>query len=120
MAIVGRRPLAGTKLTERYLRDRGMATMDLSIPPELEELKSLVRMFVSRELAPLEQGVDEQDHIDPVKMHELRQRAVEIGIYGYNLPTDVGGGGVSALGDVLISEEMGRTSVALSEAIGRL
>jgi acyl-CoA dehydrogenase len=97
-----------------------MATMDLSIPPELEELKSLVRMFVSRELAPLEQGVDEQDHIDPVKMHELRQRAVEIGIYGYNLPTDVGGGGVSALGDVLISEEMGRTSVALSEAIGRL
>jgi acyl-CoA dehydrogenase len=94
--------------------------MDFSIPPELGQLKDLVRTFVSRELAPLEQIVDEQDHVDAGQMHQLRQRAVELGIYGYNLPSEIGGGGVSALGDVLISEEMGRTSVALAEAIGRL
>jgi acyl-CoA dehydrogenase len=94
--------------------------MDFSIPPELGQLKDLVRTFVSRELAPLEQIVDEQDHVDPGQMHQLRQRAVDLGIYGFNLPSEIGGGGLSALGDVLISEEMGRTSVALAEAIGRL
>jgi acyl-CoA dehydrogenase len=94
--------------------------MDLSIPPELGQLKDLVRTFVTRELAPLEQGVDEADHIDPDVMRGLRRRAVELGIYGFNLPADVGGGGLSALGDVLVSEEMGRTSVAMAEAIGRL
>jgi acyl-CoA dehydrogenase len=94
--------------------------MDFSIPPELGQLKDLVRTFVSRELAPLEQIVDEQDHVDAGQMYQLRQRAVELGIYGYNLPSEIGGGGLSALGDVLISEEMGRTSVALAEAIGRL
>jgi acyl-CoA dehydrogenase len=94
--------------------------MDLSIPPELGQLKDLVREFVSRELAPLEQSVDALDHIEPDTMRKLRQRAVEVGIYGYNLPTEIGGGGISVLGDVLISEEMGRTSVALAEALGRL
>ena len=94
--------------------------MDLSIPPELGQLKDLVRTFVTRELAPLEQSVDEADHIDPDVMRGLRRRAVELGIYGFNLPADVGGGGLTALGDVLVSEEMGRTSVALAEAIGRL
>jgi acyl-CoA dehydrogenase len=94
--------------------------MDLSIPPELRQLKDLVRLFVTRELAPLEQIVDEQDHIDADTMVKLRQRAVELGVYGFNLPADIGGGGMSALGDVLVSEEMGRTSVALAEAIGRL
>jgi acyl-CoA dehydrogenase len=94
--------------------------MDFSIPPELEQMKEVVRKFVARELAPLEQSVDALDHIEPDKMRELRQKAVKIGIYGYNLPVEIGGGGLSALGDVLISEEMGRTSVALAEAIGRL
>ena len=94
--------------------------MDLSIPPELGQLKDLVREFVSRELAPLEQSVDALDHIEPDTMRKLRRRAVEVGIYGYNLPAEIGGGGISILGDVLISEEMGRTSVALAEALGRL
>ena len=79
--------------------------MDFSIPPELEQMKEVVRKFVARELAPLEQSVDALDHIEPDKMRELRQKAVKIGIYGYNLPVEIGGGGLSALGDVLISED---------------
>src|SRR3984885_13889231 len=94
--------------------------MDLSIPPELRQLKDLVRLFVTRELAPLEQIVDEQDHIDADTMVKLRQRAVELGVYGFNLPADIGGGGMSALGDVLVSGEMGRASGGVAEAIGRL
>ena len=94
--------------------------MDLSIPPELLQVQETVRKFVSRELAPLEQQVDEADHIDEGIMRRLRARSVELGVYGFNLPAELGGGGVGPLGEVLISMEMGRTSVALAEAVGRL
>jgi acyl-CoA dehydrogenase len=94
--------------------------MDLSIPDELRQMQDVVRTFIRRELAPLEQQVDSDDNIADETMRRLRRRAVEAGIYGYNLPAEVGGAGVSPLGDVLISEEMGRTSVALAEAVGRL
>jgi acyl-CoA dehydrogenase len=94
--------------------------MDLSVPAELLEMQQVVRTFIQRELAPLEQQVDEADYIDDETMRALRQRAVKIGVYGYNLPESVGGGGLPPLGDVLISQEMGRTSIPLGEAIGRL
>ena len=94
--------------------------MDLAIPGEFLEMQKVVHAFIQRDLAPLEQQVDEADYIEDSVMAALRQRAVEIGVYGYNLPAAVGGGGVSAVGDMLISLEMGRTSVALAEAIGRL
>jgi acyl-CoA dehydrogenase len=86
--------------------------MNLEIPDELLEIKALVRSFVTKELAPLEQVVDEEDHIDEQTTARLRQQSVELGLYGYNLP--------AALGDVLISEEMGRTSIPLADTIGRL
>lgn len=94
--------------------------MNLEIPSEFEQMREVVRKFVTRELRPHEQRVDVEDHVDPDLMAALRRRAVELGIYGFNLPASVGGGGVSPLGDALISEEMGRVSVALAEAIGRV
>ncbi len=94
--------------------------MDFSIPPELLEIKDVVRKFITRELAPLEQQVDLDDDIDPKKMYELRKLAVKIGFYGFNIPTELGGGGVGPLGEVLIGEEMGRTSIPLAEVLGRV
>jgi acyl-CoA dehydrogenase len=94
--------------------------MNFEIPDELLEIKALVRSFVTKELAPLEQVVDEDDHIDEETTARLRRQSVELGLYGYNLPAELGGGGISALGDVLISEEMGRTSIPLADTIGRL
>jgi alkylation response protein AidB-like acyl-CoA dehydrogenase len=94
--------------------------MDLSIPLELRQIQEAVRDFVLRELAPLEAAVDEANHIDDEVMSELRQRAVRLGVYGFNLPVEVGGGGVGPLGEVLIGYEVGRTSIALAEAVGRL
>jgi acyl-CoA dehydrogenase len=94
--------------------------MNLEIPEELLEIKALVRSFVTNELAPLEMGVDEEDHLDEEHAANLRKQSVELGLYGYNLPAELGGGGISPLGDVLISEEMGRTSIPLGDTIGRL
>ena len=94
--------------------------MDFSIPSELLEIRDVVRAFIRKELAPLEQEVDESDRLDEATGRRLRQQAFAIGLCGYNLPAEVGGGGLSTLGDVLISMEMGRTSVALAECVGRL
>jgi acyl-CoA dehydrogenase len=94
--------------------------MDLSIPLELRQLQESVRAFIDRELAPLEQQVDLADDIDTALMRDLRMRAVSLGLYGFNLPTEVGGGGLGALGEVLIGIEIGRTTMPLAESIGRL
>lgn len=94
--------------------------MDLSIPLELRQIQDSVRAFIARELAPLENSVDLADDIMPETMRELRERAVALGIYGFNLPADLGGGGIGPLGEVLIGQEIGRTSMPLAEVVGRL
>ena len=71
-------------------------------------------------MAPLEQQVDLADDVDAATMRELRQRAVSLGIYGFNLPSELGGGGIGPLGEVLVGEEIGRTTMPLAEVIGRL
>jgi alkylation response protein AidB-like acyl-CoA dehydrogenase len=94
--------------------------VDFSIPKELIELKEVARTFVTRELAPFEEQVDRDDDIDPCKLRELRLMAAKIGLCGFNLPRELGGGGVGPLGEVLVGEEVGRTSMPLAEVVGRL
>jgi acyl-CoA dehydrogenase len=86
----------------------------------LRQVQEAVRLFVQRELAPLEREVEDADAIDPRTMRGLRAAAVELGIYGFNIPSELGGGGLGPLGEVLVGEEIGRTSMPLAEAIGRL
>jgi acyl-CoA dehydrogenase len=92
----------------------------LTIPPELRLLQESAREYVRRELLPLEAQVEEDDNIDPATMLGLRKRSVELGFYGFNLPAELGGGGVGPLGQALVGEELGRTTMALGEAFGRL
>lgn len=94
--------------------------MDFSIPLELAMIQESVRDFVERHLRPLEQEVDEADDIDQAVMDRLRQEAVQRGFYGFNLPEEIGGGGVGPLGEALIGEATGSTSMPLAEAVGRL
>jgi acyl-CoA dehydrogenase len=94
--------------------------VDLSIPTELTQLQESVRTFVTRELRPLEHDIDQADDIDPAVSRRLRLKAVDLGLVGFNLPASVGGGGVGPLGEVLIGEEVGRTSIPLAETVGRL
>jgi acyl-CoA dehydrogenase len=94
--------------------------VDLSIPTELTQLQESVRTFVTRELRPLEHDIDQADDIDAAVSRNLRLKAVALGLVGFNLPASVGGGGVGPLGEVLIGEEVGRTSIPLAETVGRL
>jgi acyl-CoA dehydrogenase len=75
---------------------------------------------VDKDLRPLEKEVEETDRIDPDVMKALRARAVELGLYAHNLPTEVGGGGLTMVEQVVVAEELGRTTIPLSRIAGYL
>ncbi len=92
--------------------------MDFTIPEELETLRRTVRRFVDEELRPLEQGIDEAEHVEPAVLRALRRKSADIGLYAHNLPVECGGGGLSMLGTVVVGEELGRTSMPLNLGVG--
>jgi acyl-CoA dehydrogenase len=94
--------------------------MEFALPEEIEMIKSTVRSFVDKELRPLERQIESDRRSDPETMKRLSARAVELGIYGYNLPARLGGGDLSMVAQVAIAEELGRTTVALSRTAGNL
>ena len=94
--------------------------MDFRIPEELEMVRQTARRFVNEEFRPIEREIDETDRVDPQVMRRLRLRAAELGIYAHNLPMSIGGGGLSALGQVVIAEELGKSTVTLCRTAGFL
>ncbi|HEY2278423.1 MAG TPA: acyl-CoA dehydrogenase family protein, partial [Streptosporangiaceae bacterium] len=58
---------------------------------EFNELIELLRDFIRREVMPAEAGIDESDEI-PAR---LIAQAKEMGLYGYALPSEYGGLGLS-------------------------
>lgn len=94
--------------------------MNFSLPSDLTMVRDTARRFVSTELRPLERAVEETDHLDTEVFRRLRRKAAEIGLYAHNIPEDAGGGGLSALGQVVVGEELGRTCMPLADAAGFL
>ncbi len=94
--------------------------MDFTFPEEIELLRRTVTGFVDKYLRPLEKEIEEADAVDLDVMKDLRRRAVELGLYAYNMPTEIGGGGLSSLGQVAIAEELGRTTTPLRRSLGYL
>lgn len=94
--------------------------MEASLPEEHRMLRDTVRGFIDTHLSPLEQQVDQDDDIDPQVMRTLRQEALKLGLYAYNMPASVGGPGLSVSALCVMDEEMGTTSMPLGEAIGHL
>ncbi len=87
--------------------------MDFTIPEELKQLQNLAREFIKRELLPLEKEVEERDEFPEDIRRPLRQKAIKLGLWNYAAPQEYGGGGVGALGDVLVYEELGKVSMAV-------
>jgi len=83
----------------------------LDIPEELLELRQTLRDFIDREIRPLEeahrQEIQETGTFETVKEErmKLRKRSAELGFWTLHMPEEVGGGGMSFLGQVLLHEE---------------
>jgi acyl-CoA dehydrogenase len=83
-------------------------------PADFDELLDLLRAFVRREVMPAEAGIDESDEI-PAR---LIAQAKEMGLYGYALPAEYGGLGLSVEQQVRVTIELGYTSPAFRSLFG--
>lgn len=94
--------------------------MNFEMSSENKLIAETVRRFVKERLAPLEAGIDAADEIDPVMLRALKQDVIALGLFGYNMPTVLGGPELSVVAQSVIDEELGRTTMPLAEAFGHL
>jgi alkylation response protein AidB-like acyl-CoA dehydrogenase len=91
----------------------------LQIPDELRELRKTLRDFIDREVRPVEESY-RQDILDgnyaPLKdeRRKIRKRSAELGFWSVHMPEEVGGMGLSYLGQVLLFEEATRHGLVLT------
>ena len=81
---------------------------------EFDELIEVLRDFIRREVMPAEAGIDESDEIPD----RLIAQAKEMGLYGYALPAEFGGLGLSVPQQVRLTMELGYTSPAFRSLFG--
>ena len=93
--------------------------MQFSLSEEQTLIVGTVRRFVEEELAPYEDEVERDNRVRPELIRQVRERAIERGLYAANMPEDLGGGGLDALTVALMEIELGRTSFALQYAVAR-
>src|SRR5712691_13430795 len=102
-----------------YPPRRSLAVSLLNFPEELLELRTSLKQFIDREVRPVEeehrQEIQETGTFESVKDEalKLRKRSAEVGFYGILMPEEVGGGGLSYLGQVLMHEESAKTALIL-------
>ena len=84
---------------------------------ELSEEQNLIiettQAFVEKELYPHEAELEATGILRPELADELKQKAIEAGLYAANIPTEFGGAGLDTPTWLLYERELGKTSYAL-------
>jgi acyl-CoA dehydrogenase len=89
--------------------------MDFELAEEHRMLKDLVRNFVQDELVPLEAGVLDREAkgqglgIGEKEIARIDKVSRELGLWGLDAPTDIGGSDLPAVAMIGVNEELGRT-----------
>ncbi|TKJ33621.1 acyl-CoA dehydrogenase family protein [Blastococcus sp. CCUG 61487] len=81
---------------------------------DFRQIKDAVRQLVREEVIPLEERIEEEDRIPD----ELRAQIAEMGLFGYALPEEYGGLGVTMSEDVELAMEFGYTTPAFRSLFG--
>jgi len=93
--------------------------MDFELPEELKMVQSLVRDFVNDQLKPLERDIlgravdlsDAQISLPEETEEKLVKMAQEVGLWGAEVPEELGGVGLDILGSCLVEEELAQTVI---------
>ncbi len=93
--------------------------MNLELTDEQRLIVDTVREFVEQELYPHEDEVERLDDVPPELAESIRGKAIASGLYAANMPAELGGGGLDAVGVVLVERELGRASYALQMLVER-
>ncbi|SDF17791.1 acyl-CoA dehydrogenase [Blastococcus aurantiacus] len=81
---------------------------------DFRQIKHAVRQLVREEVVPLEERIEDEDRIPD----ELRAQIAEMGLFGYALPEEYGGLGVTMSEDVELAIEFGYTTPAFRSLFG--
>lgn len=93
--------------------------MDFRLTQEQDMLVEAVRSFVEKELLPHEDDVDRADAVSPELAAQIRGKALAAGFYAFNMPEEVGGGGLDYLSQALVERELSKVSWALHVFVAR-
>ncbi|MEA2579387.1 MAG: acyl-CoA dehydrogenase [Actinomycetota bacterium] len=81
---------------------------------EDEDIQQRARRFVDEELIPWEEHAEEHGGQIPEEIREKHHHAaIGHGLYAMNMPTELGGSGMTMFQQVLVSEQIGRVTNAL-------
>jgi acyl-CoA dehydrogenase len=81
--------------------------MDFSLSDEQQLIIKTTREFVQNELYPHEKEVEESGVLREDLHRELKAKAIDAGLYGANMPVEVGGAGLDTVAWVLYEKELG-------------
>jgi acyl-CoA dehydrogenase len=87
--------------------------MDFALSEEQQMIVDTTRAFVKNELYPHEAEVERTGQLRPELVEEIKQKAIEAGLYAANMPEEAGGAGLDTLTWVLYEKELGRANYAL-------
>jgi acyl-CoA dehydrogenase len=93
--------------------------VDFDLDDEQRAIVETVRRFVAHELYPHEDEVESLDKVPAEVAERIRARALQAGLYAANMPAELGGGGLDAVGLTLVERELGKTSFALHHLVAR-
>jgi len=93
--------------------------MNFQLTHEHEMLVDAIRSFVEKELIPHEASVDAADQVPAELSAEIRRKALEAGFYAFNMPEEVGGGGLDYVSQALIERELSKVTWALQVFVAR-
>lgn len=83
-------------------------------PSDLADVLSSVRTFVRNEVVPLEEQIDAEDQIPA----DIVAACKKMGLYGFAIPEEYGGLGLSMTEEVQLAFELGWTTPALRSLFG--
>src|SRR5699024_5511330 len=72
----------------------------------IEQMKQMVRDYVTNEVEPLAQQIEDEDKIP----ESLIEQAKNLGLFGMSIPEEYGGIGLSTVGKAIVLGELGRSS----------
>ncbi|MRG55511.1 acyl-CoA dehydrogenase [Phyllobacterium sp. SYP-B3895] len=87
--------------------------MDFGLSEEQRLIVETTRAFVENELYPHEAEVERTGVLRKELADELKQKAMEAGLYAANMPAEVGGAGLDTVTWLLYEKELGRANYAL-------
>lgn len=76
------------------------------ISQEIEQIKQMVKDYVTNEVEPVAQQIEEEDQIP----QSLIDQAKNLGLFGMSIPEEYGGIGLNAVGKAAVLGELGRSS----------